>query len=395
MLTIYRRHLKSCPHTSVTYRRCKCPIHVRGSVNRRKVKRQALDLTNWEKAQEKIRSWEIQGFIEAAPAPPLGSRASFPVEESSKATASGCPALCSIDQAIRRYFAHLHTNDLSPATIKKNRVMIEKPLAAFCQDRGFLYLEQVSINELDDFIGTWKEGSISKVKKLERLKSFFRFCHSRRLISQDPSVSLRKPKVIDPPTLPFDHNQMDQILQVCDQFPGSDKRPGGQNAKRLKALVLLMRYSGLRIGDALRFTDDPAPVVVGKKTIVPPHLIGNKVFLYTQKTGTNVYVPMPPIFLEALSQMEKQGSRYYFWSGEGKLETRIGNLERSLKSMFTKAGLPDGHAHRFRDTFAVELLLAGTPIDDVRILLGHSSVKISEKHYAPWVKARQVGWSRT
>jgi integrase len=37
----------------------------------------------------------------------------------------------------------------------------------------------------------------------------------------------------------------------------------------------------------------------------------------------------------------------------------------------------------------VELLLAGTSIDDVRILLGHSSVKITEKHYAPWVKARQ------
>jgi integrase len=31
-----------------------------------------------------------------------------------------------------------------------------------------------------------------------------------------------------------------------------------------------------------------------------------------------------------------------------------------------------GHAHRFRDTFAVELLLAGVPIDRVYVLLGHS-----------------------
>jgi integrase/recombinase XerD len=43
----------------------------------------------------------------------------------------------------------------------------------------------------------------------------------------------------------------------------------------------------------------------------------------------------------------------------------------------------------FRDTFAVEMLLAGVPIDQVSILLGHKSVKITEKHYAPWVKARQ------
>jgi len=43
----------------------------------------------------------------------------------------------------------------------------------------------------------------------------------------------------------------------------------------------------------------------------------------------------------------------------------------------------------FRDTFSVELLLAGVPIERVSILLGHQSVRITEKHYAPWVRARQ------
>jgi integrase/recombinase XerD len=43
----------------------------------------------------------------------------------------------------------------------------------------------------------------------------------------------------------------------------------------------------------------------------------------------------------------------------------------------------------FRDTFAVELLLAGVPLDQVSLLLGHSSVKITEGHYAPFSKARQ------
>jgi integrase/recombinase XerD len=41
----------------------------------------------------------------------------------------------------------------------------------------------------------------------------------------------------------------------------------------------------------------------------------------------------------------------------------------------------------FRDTFAVELLLAGVPIDQVSLLLGHSSVKVTEKHYAPFAHA--------
>ena len=69
MLTIYRRHLLSCQQTSVTYRRCKCPIHVRGTLNRQKIRRQSLDLINWEKAQEKVRQWEAQGYIDREPLP--------------------------------------------------------------------------------------------------------------------------------------------------------------------------------------------------------------------------------------------------------------------------------------------------------------------------------------
>ena len=247
VLTIYRRHLRSCPQTSVTYRRCRCPIHVRGTLNGRKIKRHSLDLRNWERAQDKVRQWEIQGVVA-----PIGAGPDFTVQQSPLPIEGQSISLFPLDQAIRRFFVHLHSRDLSAATIKKNRVVIEKQLAAFCIDRGFLYLVQLGINELDSFIATWKDSSISKVKKLERLKGFFRFCHSRKMIPDDPSASLRKPKVTEPPTLPFSEGQMAEILHACDRLLGSNRKPGGQNSKRLKLLVLLMRYSGLRIGDALR-----------------------------------------------------------------------------------------------------------------------------------------------
>lgn len=54
--------------------------------------------------------------------------------------------------------------------------------------------------------------------------------------------------------------------------------------------------------------------------------------------------------------------------------------------MFELAGVVNGH--RFRDTFAVELLLKGVPLERISILLGHRGAKVTERHYAPWVLAR-------
>ena len=79
----------------------------------------------------------------------------------------------------------------------------------------------------------------------------------------------------------------------------------------------------------------------------------------------------------------------FLWAGESKVDSATGDWQRTLKGVFKQAGIPDGHAHRFRDTFAVGLLQAGVPMERVSVLLGHSSMKVTEKHYSPWVRARQ------
>jgi integrase len=125
----------------------------------------------------------------------------------------------------------------------------------------------------------------------------------------------------------------------------------------------------MRIGDTVKCSVD--------------RISGNKLFLYTQKTGLPVQCVLPGFLVRELESAPKSSEGHYFWTGKSKLHSAVGKWQRRLQNLFKLAEVADGHAHRFRDTFAVELLLAGFPLERVSVLLGHQSVRITERHYAP------------
>ncbi len=49
----------------------------------------------------------------------------------------------------------------------------------------------------------------------------------------------------------------------------------------------------------------------------------------------------------------------------------------------------DFRSHMLRDTFAVEMLLAGVPLEKVSKLLTHESVTTTERYYAKWTTSRR------
>jgi len=168
---------------------------------------------------------------------------------------------------------------------------------------------------------------------------------------------------------------MIRVLRACDDLFKSSGKSGKANVLRMRTLILVLRYSGMRIGDTV--------------SCAVERLNGKKLLLYTQKTGVPVYCPLPDFVVSALEATPPTSERYFFWTGGSKLQTATGDWQAKLKKLFESAGIVGGHAHRFRDTFAVELLLAGVPIERVSILLGHTSIRVTKKHYAPWVRARQ------
>jgi integrase/recombinase XerD len=164
---------------------------------------------------------------------------------------------------------------------------------------------------------------------------------------------------------------MERIVAACETIP----LQVGTNTELL-AFVLLLRYSGLRIGDASMLTTD--------------RFVGNDLFLYTAKTGTHVCVPLPPFLMELIKKIDSRHGKYLFVGPESlRMETASDLWRRKIGRVLKVAKVDHGHPHRFRHTFAVELLKNGVPIEDVSTLLGHSSVRITEQHYSAWTKARQ------
>ena len=60
-------------------------------------------------------------------------------------------------------------------------------------------------------------------------------------------------------------------------------------------------------------------------------------------------------------------------------------LYQRCKAIGRRAGIEDAHPHRFRDTFAVDMLARGATPYDVAKLLGDEIATV-EKHYAPFVR---------
>ncbi|MDR3699547.1 MAG: site-specific integrase [Candidatus Sulfopaludibacter sp.] len=263
-------------------------------------------------------------------------------------------------------------NQHTPEELKR----FSPALVQFCAEAGLQFTTQITLPEITRFRAQWKDGPISGGKKLERLRAVGRFFVDRGWWNENFALKLKRPKATGPPTMPYRREEMFALLAACAQFTDWHGQVDQENSHRLQAFVLFLRYSGLRIGDAASCPVD--------------RLVGNRLFLYTQKTGVPVFVPLPPFVVESLEACPRASQGYWFWTGVGSKETLAGNWRRTFRRLCEIAGVQGGHPHRFRDTMAVELLLDGVPMERVSILLGHSSIKVTERHYSPWVQARQA-----
>jgi integrase/recombinase XerD len=371
-VSVYARHASNCPkRDDKDWKRCNCTKSLYVFQGGRDF-RFSAKTRSWEKAEN------LKDEIEDSFDPVKNELRKLKEAQQAKRTA--------ITVAVDAFLADAKTRNLASETQSKLRTLFANKLASWAQQNGLVHLDEVNTQNLREWRSTWELAPLTTRNRQESLRTFFRFCIHQGWLKDNPASGLSRIKVKHKPTDYFRPEEFDKIIATTYSFGKGSKNPDAANyGVRIRTLLLLMRFSGLRIGDAV--------------TLQRSRLTGDNLLLHQAKTGEPVFVPLLHEVAEALRQVpagRNPDPRYFFWNGICKVKSLVTVWEKSLRGLFKSADIrnPDGsqkrcHPHMLRDTFAVEMLLADVPIEDVSVLLGHTSIKTTEKHYLPWVRARQ------
>jgi len=357
-ITAYRRHCVDCPHKSQRwYRKCQCPMWLERWEKGERFRKSAKT-RSWEQAQKLARA-EERRCEQAA----LGEKPK--------------PVAVTIEDAATSFMDSKKGEALDKDTLQKHRRMTAL-LLDYCHRKNLLFIDEVTLPHLTAHRAEWENTLKSKLSRRNnqgRLKEFFRYCRKSKWIAENPAedlgaIKIKKNEQIR--TDPFPPEQMQRVFAALDHFETEYTR------RRMRSLILVQRYAGLSIEDGIIL---PRTGVVEEKD-------DYRVITDRKKTGAHIDNVIPKWVGRELLAAPNSNSKYLLWSGAGKSESTVKHFQKLYKKLFKFAGVPDGHSHRFRDTAAVELLLAGVGIEEVAQFLG-DTVPVAARYYAKWNQRRQ------
>jgi integrase/recombinase XerD len=363
LITIFVRHAGDCKYAGDEFsKRCNCRKHFRWSQNRKQF-RQKAGTRSWTEAEDNKRRLEDQ-LAGRVPSEPTEGR--------------------TITDAVVVFQAEKKNQGISEGVLNKYARELDR-LRRFAEARQLYTVPGLSRDVVIDYQAGWDTlypSSNTRQQVQARLKHFLRFCYDNKWLERVPRLSSIKAE--EAPTLPLTAHEYEKLLAaIPDTFSGHHRFAPGK-AAAVRALVQLMRWSGLAIRDAVTLRRDEIVFDKGKKL--------HRIVTSRQKTGTHVSVPIAQPVAKELLAVLNDNAQYVFWTGQGTETTAVSHWQADFRTLFNAARIPSNGrmmSHRLRDTFAVDLLQNGVPLEEVSKLVGHESIKTTEKSYSKWMKGRQ------
>lgn len=258
-----------------------------------------------------------------------------------------------------KFIESLKSKDRSPATILAYRSDLEQ-LVDFLTKRNKALPDQVTSTDLDSFRDTLladKYTPKSVSRKLNAVKTFFRWMIDQNLISSDPSASVAHPKI---------ENALPKFLS---QLEYRALRDVVRNDTRIAAIIELILQTGLRISE-----------VAGLKTANIKDSVA-KIEAYATQPERNVPLnkPAQEVLAAYMNIRPKSDSPYVFISKNGK-PLAVRNIRASIARYMQRAELPSYSVNDLRTTFIVENLKNEVDLVLLSQVSGHKRLSTTERY---------------
>lgn len=272
-----------------------------------------------------------------------------------------------IDSLLEQFIIFLEEKGRSNSTIVAYRKDIEQLLDFFEHHPEDITLDIIDDKLLNDYVqylnntGQFTLKTISR--KINSLKTFFKYLHQEKLIVKDHSAPIKHPE-LEP-----------QLPRILSPLEYRALRDVARNNMRLYMMVELLLQTGLRIGELSRLK---------KEHVNHEH---NEPHIYIEPYSSNPgrQVELNDIVITALiryfeNHRPTEYDKGYLFSTKTGNPVLIRNIRTAINRAFEKAGIKNATVNDIRNTFIVFQLENGLKLDRVAEIAGHQKATTTERY---------------
>jgi integrase/recombinase XerD len=186
--------------------------------------------------------------------------------------------------------------------------------------------------------------------------------------------------------------EIELLLRVCDY--AEESRPGNRSSfksrrptrKRDKAIILTLLDTGVRVSELCGINMKHLDLKNGRIYVTGKGKKARYVFI-----GKSARKALWGYLVERFPDEKPEFDEPVFVDKENFRRLSMSGVNQLLKRIAKRAGIENVHPHRFRHTFAIELLRNGGDLFTLQELLGHSSLDMVRRY----VKLAQLDLEQT
>lgn len=260
-----------------------------------------------------------------------------------------------------KFITSLSSKGRSPSTILAYRADLEQ-LVIFLQGKNKVMPDQVATSDLEAFrdtLLTEKYTPKSVSRKLNAVKSFFRWLLSEHYITSDPSLLVAHPRI---------ENATPKFLSPIEYRALRDVV---RSDPRIAAIIEIILQTGVRISEVAALKT--ASIKNGQMTV--------EAYASQPERTVPLNKPAEDALKIYIVKRPKVESPYMFISKNGK-PLAVRNIRASIDRFMQKAELPKYSVNDLRTTFVVENIKAGVDLILLSQVTGHKRLSTTERYLA-------------